>query len=110
MYLDSLLQQGYLRARIDGAWVQLEDAPKLARHKRHDIDIVVDRFTVNADARTRLADSVEAALRLGNGMATVARDSKADLVFSQGAACPHCGTSVAELQPRSFSFNSPYGA
>ncbi len=108
--LESVHRQGYLRARIDGAWVELDDPPKLARYKRHDIDIVVDRLTVTGDARSRLADSVETALKLGNGLVTVARDGEDDLPFSQGAACPNCGTSVEELQPRSFSFNSPYGA
>ncbi len=108
--LETVHRQGYLRARIDGAWVELDDPPKLARHKRHEIDIVIDRLTVNAEGRSRLAESVETALRLGNGMASVSREGKADLMFSQGAACANCGTSVAELQPRSFSFNSPYGA
>src|SRR5205823_237479 len=73
-------------------------------------DIVVDRLVVQPDARARLAESVETALKLGNGMASAAREGRDDLVFSQGAACAKCGTNVAELQPRSFSFNSPYGA
>src|SRR5580765_4839739 len=108
--LDQVHRQGYLRARIDGAWVELDDPPKLAKTKRHDIDIVVDRVTVDEGARTRLADSLEAALRLGNGMVSAARDGAEDLVFSQGSACPKCGTSVPPVEPRSFSFNSPYGA
>ncbi len=108
--LEAAHRQGFLRARIDGTWVELDDPPKLARYKRHDIDVVVDRLTLGGDARARLAESVETALRLGNGMASVSREGEQDLVFSQGAACAHCGTSVAELQPRSFSFNSPYGA
>jgi excinuclease ABC subunit A len=108
--LDQVRRQGYLRARIDGAWVELEDAPKLAKTKRHDIDVVVDRLTVDASARTRLADSLEAALRLGTGLVSVAREGAEDLLFSQGAACPKCGTNVPPVEPRSFSFNSPYGA
>src|SRR5262249_4103947 len=68
------------------------------------------RLTVGAETRSRLAESVETALKLGNGMASVAQEGRDDLLFSQGAACAHCGTNVAELQPRSFSFNSPYGA
>jgi excinuclease ABC subunit A len=108
--LDTAHRQGYLRARIDGEWVELESPPKLARYKRHDIDIVVDRLVVRDDARSRLAESVETALKLGNGLLTVAQDGADDLPFSQGAACPNCGASVEELQPRSFSFNSPYGA
>jgi excinuclease ABC subunit A len=108
--LEAMQRQGYLRARIDGAWVELDDPPKLARYKQHDIDIVVDRLTVDAKALTRLADSLEAGLKLANGLVAVAREGEEDLLFSQGSACPKCGTSVEELQPRSFSFNSPYGA
>ena len=108
--LDAVHRQGFLRARIDGAWVELDDPPKLAKTKRHDIDVVVDRITVDEPGRSRIAESVEAALKLGNGLVVVAREGHDDLPFSQGAACPNCGTSVPELEPRSFSFNSPYGA
>ena len=108
--LETVRRQGYLRARVDGAWVELDDPPKLARTKRHDIDIVVDRLTVDMNARGRLAESIEAALKLGEGLVTVAREGEDDLSFSQGAACPKCGTSVDVPEPRSFSFNSPYGA
>jgi excinuclease ABC subunit A len=114
--LEAVHRQGYLRARIDGEWVELDEPPKLARYKRHDIDIVVDRLTVDEGARSRLADSLETALKLGGGLVAVARAEGTrgadgeDLLFSQGAACPKCGTSVGELQPRSFSFNSPFGA
>ncbi len=108
--LETVRGQGYLRARVDGAWVELDDPPKIARTKRHDIDIVVDRLTVDKAARARLAESIEAALKLGSGLLTVAREGEADLSFSQGAACPQCGTSVDVPEPRSFSFNSPYGA
>src|SRR5262245_4380833 len=72
--LETVQRQGYLRARVDGAWVELDDPPKLARTKRHDIDIVVDRLTVDAGARGRLAESIEAALKLGAGLLTVARE------------------------------------
>ncbi len=108
--LDRIRRQGYLRARIDGAWVELEDVTKLQKTRRHDIDVVIDRLTVNGEARTRLADSLEAALAMGGGMVAVARDGADDLLFSQGAACPKCGTSVPVVEPKSFSFNSPYGA
>ena len=108
--LETASKQGYLRARIDGAWIELDDPPKLARTKRHDIDIVVDRLTVDKATRARLAESLEAALKLGAGLTTVAREGENDLSFSQGAACPKCGTSVDVPEPRSFSFNSPYGA
>jgi excinuclease ABC subunit A len=99
-----------LRARVDGAWIELDDPPPLARHRRHDIDVVVDRITVAAASRARIADSVEAALRLGSGAVVASRDGTDDLVFSQGSACPACGTGVPAVEPRSFSFNSPHGA
>ena len=111
---ESLLRQGYLRARVDGAWVDLESPPTLKRHQRHDIEAVVDRLTVEKVALARLAESLEAALRLGGGLVAVARTGPArdpdELLFSQGSSCPGCGTSVETLEPRSFSFNSPYGA
>ena len=108
--LEAVLRQGYLRARIDGAWHELEQAPKLAKTKRHDIDVVIDRLTSEPRHRARLAESIEAALRLAGGLVTVVREGHADELLSEGASCPHCGTSVAALEPRSFSFNSPYGA
>ncbi len=108
--LEAVHRQGFLRARIDGTWVELDDPPKLAKTKRHDIDVVVDRITVDDPGRSRIAESVEAALKLGNGLVVVAREGHHDHPFSHGAAGPNCGTSVPELEPRSFSFNSPYGA
>ncbi|MBK7368407.1 MAG: excinuclease ABC subunit UvrA [Candidatus Eisenbacteria bacterium] len=108
--LDGFQRQGYLRARIDGEVVELEDSPKLARHKRHDIEIVVDRFTLTKEQQSRLTESLEAALKLGNGLVTVAREGKDDVPLSVGATCPKCDTAVEDLEPRHFSFNSPYGA
>ncbi len=108
--LESARKQGFVRARIDGAWVELDEIPTLAKQKRHDVEIVVDRLVIEPGSRVRLADSLETALRLGSGLVAVARDSGEDVLFSQGASCPHCGTSVPEVEPRSFSFNSPYGA
>jgi excinuclease ABC subunit A len=108
--LESFHRQGYLRARIDGEWVELEESPKLARYKRHDIDIVVDRFTLTPEQRTRLTESLEAALKLGDGLVTVALEGQKDIPLSVGATCPKCGTAIDDLEPRHFSFNSPYGA
>jgi excinuclease ABC subunit A len=108
--LESVRRQGYLRARVDGQWVELDDPPKLARYKRHDIDVVIDRIKLEPAAVARLAESIETALKLGNGLVVVAREGADDERFSQGAACPKCGASVEALEPRSFSFNSPYGA
>ena len=108
--LEGWHRQGYLRARIDGDWVELEEAPKLARHKRHDIEVVVDRVKVEPDNRGRLTESLEAGVRMSGGLISIARDGADDLVMSVGATCPKCGTAVDELEPRHFSFNSPYGA
>ena len=111
--LDSLAAQGYIRARIDGEICDLSDPPELALQKKHTIEVVVDRFKVRSDLATRLAESFETALELSGGTAVVADmdDPKADeLVFSANFACPHCGYSVPELEPRLFSFNNPAGA
>ncbi len=108
--LEGWHRQGYLRARIDGAWVELEEPPKLGRHQRHDIEVVVDRVKVNGENRNRLTEALEAGVRLSGGLITIARDDHDDLVMSVGATCPKCGTAVDELEPRHFSFNSPYGA
>ncbi|MFD1806735.1 excinuclease ABC subunit UvrA [Pasteurella oralis] len=111
--LEQITSQGYIRARIDGEICDLSDAPKLELHKKHTIEVVVDRFKVRADLSTRLAESFETALELSGGTAVVASmdDSSAEeLVFSANFACPHCGYSVPELEPRLFSFNNPAGA
>jgi len=108
--LEDARKAGYLKARIDGALVDLEGGVKLAKTKRHTIEIVVDRLTVEEKNKRRLADSLEAALHLTQGLASVAREKGDDWVFSQSAACVVCGRSYEELAPRLFSFNSPYGA
>jgi excinuclease ABC subunit A len=108
--LEAYHRQGYLRARVDGQFCELEEPPKLARYKRHDIDVVVDRLTLGAGQRDRLTESLEAALKLGGGLVTVVREGREDVPLSVGATCPKCGTAVDELEPRHFSFNSPYGA
>ncbi|MGH7727141.1 MAG: excinuclease ABC subunit UvrA [Candidatus Eiseniibacteriota bacterium] len=108
--IDDARRQGYLKARIDGATVDLEDGMRLAKTKRHTMEIVVDRLTVEEKNKRRLADSLETALRLANGVAAVAREKGEDWLFSQSAACVTCGRSYDELAPRLFSFNSPYGA
>jgi excinuclease ABC subunit A len=105
--------QGFVRARVDGKVVELEETPSLNRKLKHDIEVVVDRFKVRPDARQRLAESFETALRLAEGLVYVAPhgETRAEpLVFSSKMACPHCGYSVPELEPRLFSFNAPHGA
>ena len=111
--LDSLAAQGYIRARVDGEICDLSDPPELALQKKHTIEVVVDRFKVRSDLATRLAESFETALELSGGTAVVAdmdNPKAEELVFSANFACPHCGYSVPELEPRLFSFNNPAGA
>lgn len=111
--LDSLAAQGYIRARIDGEICDLSDPPELALQKKHTIEVVVDRFKVRSDLATRLAESFETALELSGGTAVVAdmdNPKAEEFVFSANFACPHCGYSVPELEPRLFSFNNPAGA
>ncbi len=111
--LEELRGQGFVRARIDGKVVELDATPKLDPKRKHSIDAVVDRFKVRADIGQRLAESFETALRLSEGTARVAfidDSSQAELVFSDRFACTVCGYSIAELEPRLFSFNNPSGA
>ncbi len=111
--LESLAAQGYVRARIDGEICDLSDPPTLELHVKHTIEVVVDRFKVRADLAQRLAESFETALALSHGIATVISmeaDDSEPLLFSANFACPVCGYSMSELEPRIFSFNNPAGA
>ncbi|MCL1035733.1 excinuclease ABC subunit UvrA [Shewanella submarina] len=110
--LDSLAAQGYIRARIDGEVCDLSDPPELDLHVKHTIEVVVDRFKVKPDLQQRLAESFETTLELSGGIAVVApMDGEGEeLIFSANFACPICGYSMAELEPRIFSFNNPAGA
>jgi excinuclease ABC subunit A len=111
--LAELHAQGFIRARIDGEIFELDDPPDLELHKKHNIEVVVDRFKVREDIGLRLAESFETALHLAEGVARVAwmdTDDQVDLVFSANFACPVCGYSIEELEPRLFSFNNPVGA
>ncbi len=109
---ERLRSQGFVRARINGELYELDEVPVLDLHKKHTIEVVVDRLKVRADIKQRLAESFEAALELAEGLAQVSLlDSKQDdLLFSAKFACPKCGYSIAELEPRLFSFNNPNGA
>jgi excinuclease ABC subunit A len=105
-------KRGFVRVRVDGELHDLESPPKLNRYENHDISVVVDRLVIRAGDSTRLADSIETALRAANGIVEVVEHA-AELrshLFSERYACVHCGTSMVELEPRQFSFNSPYGA
>jgi excinuclease ABC subunit A len=111
--LHNLSAQGFIRARIDGEVCDLSDPPPLDLHKKHTIEVVVDRFKVRDDMALRLSESFETALSLAGGNAVVAdmddKDAE-EIVFSANFACPHCGYSLSELEPRLFSFNNPAGA
>ena len=111
--LQALHAQGFLRARIDGEVFELDDPPKLDLRKKHTIEVVVDRFKIKPGIELRLAESFETALKLAEDIAEIAfiDDPKRDsIVFSAKFACPQCGYSVSELEPRLFSFNNPIGA
>lgn len=110
--LNDLHKQGFVRARINGIVTDLDSAPDLDKNKKHTIEAVVDRFKVREDLQIRLAESFETALNLTDGIARIAymEEDKEDLVFSSRFACPECGHSIQELEPRMFSFNNPHGA
>jgi len=113
--LDELQRQGYARVRVDGVTHDLDKVPKLNRRQNHDIAVVVDRLVVRESDRSRLVDSIETALRVADGVVEVVshdarRSSPVARLFSERFACPTCGLSLPELEPRQFSFNSPFGA
>src|SRR5688572_23101169 len=104
-------KQGFVRAYVDGDLVEIANPPKLNRKLNHSISVVVDRLVVRAEDRARLADSVETALKLSDGLIEVTRqDDRSTHLFSEKYGCPVCGISLPELEPRHFSFNSPFGA
>jgi excinuclease ABC subunit A len=109
---DDARKKGFVRARVDGELIELERPPKLNRYENHSISIVVDRLVVREEDRTRLTDSLETALKAANGIVEIVvhGDELKTHLFSERYACVYCGTSMAELEPRQFSFNSPYGA
>jgi excinuclease ABC subunit A len=108
--LEKLAQDGYVRARINGELFPLDDPPQLDKRKNHTIEVVVDRLLVKQGIASRLEQSIATALKLASGLVTVAVVGGKEFTFSEKLACPDCGISVPQLEPRSFSFNSPYGA
>lgn len=110
--LENLAAQGFIRARIDGETCDLSDPPTLELHKKHTIEVVVDRFKVRPDLQQRLAESFETTLELSDGIAVIAPmdGDGEEIIFSANFACPQCGYSMQELEPRLFSFNNPAGA
>ncbi len=107
---ENLRRDGYLRVRIDGEIRSLDEEIRLHKNKKHTIEVVVDRLTVEGDLRPRLTDSIETALQLASGLVIIDAQNGSQTLFSEHYSCPDCGISYEELTPRSFSFNSPYGA
>jgi excinuclease ABC subunit A len=108
--LEDIKKQGYVRVRVNGEMVEVTDEIELEKNKKHSIEVVIDRIVVKEGVATRLSDSLETALRLGDGKVIVDVMGEEELLFSEHHACPQCGFSIGELEPRMFSFNSPYGA
>ena len=109
-----LVTQGYSRARVDGETIVLTEPPKLKKQEKHTIEVVIDRLTAKTESKSRLTDSIETALRLGNGLVLLdfvdAKGPEKEHTYSEHLACHDCNLSFEELEPRSFSFNSPFGA
>ncbi|WP_412766711.1 excinuclease ABC subunit UvrA [Ureibacillus terrenus] len=108
--LEDLKKQGYVRVRVDGELRDLDDNIELDKNKKHNIEVVVDRIVIKEGIEARLSDSLETALKLADGRAIVDVMGHEELLFSEHHACPICGFSIGELEPRMFSFNSPFGA
>ena len=107
---EHIQKEGYVRVRIDGEIYDISEVPELEKNKKHDIAIVIDRIIIKEGIRSRLFDSFEAALRLADGYAVVDVIGQEEMLFSEHYACPYCGFTVGELEPRLFSFNAPFGA
>jgi len=108
--LAEMKKEGFLRARIDNEWVDLENPPEIDKKRKHTIEIVVDRLKPTKEERQRLTDSLETALKQSSGMVTIVAEGIAERTLNEHATCTTCGISYGELEPRMFSFNSPYGA
>ncbi|WP_240374423.1 excinuclease ABC subunit UvrA [Bacillus piscicola] len=108
--LEDLKKKGFVRVRVDGEMREVSDEIKLEKNKKHDIEVVVDRIVIKEGIETRLSDSLETALELGGGRALVDVIGEEELLFNQHHSCPYCGFTIGELEPRLFSFNSPFGA
>ncbi|UCF36841.1 MAG: excinuclease ABC subunit UvrA, partial [Acidobacteriota bacterium] len=107
---ERFLKEGYIRARVDGETIDLEFPPQLEKQKNHTVDIIVDRLVTSGEMRGRVEDSVRQALKITDGLVTVAVRGGEEILFSERAACVECGIDIPTLEPRSFSFNSTFGA
>ena len=108
--LEKLARQGFVRARVDGVLRSLEEEITLDKRKNHTIEVVVDRLLIKPEMEKRLQASIKTATKLAGGLVLVAEVDGPEKLYSQKLACPECGSSVPQLEPRSFSFNSPFGA
>lgn len=108
--ISDLAKMGYVRVRVDGTMYEVTDDIPLDRYKQHTIEAVIDRVVIKDEIQNRLADSIETALKIGNGLVTIAQVDGEEKLFSEHFSCPDCGISIGEIEPRMFSFNSPYGA
>ncbi|MDH5187181.1 MAG: excinuclease ABC subunit UvrA, partial [candidate division WOR-3 bacterium] len=108
--LQKAKKRGFIRVRVDGKIHEIDEVPELHKYKKHNIEVVVDRLVIKPEIRKRLADSLEIALKEGEGLCIAGIDGKEDRIFSEALACVDCGFSYEEITPRLFSFNSPYGA
>lgn len=108
--LEKIQKDGYVRVRVDGDIYDMTEVPELAKSQKHDIDVVVDRIVIKEGVRSRLFDSIEAALRIAEGYVIIDTMDEQELLFSEHYACPLCGFTVPELEPRLFSFNAPFGS
>ncbi|MBG0966825.1 excinuclease ABC subunit UvrA [Bacillus sp. SRB1LM] len=108
--LEDIKKQGYVRVRVDGEMLDVSEDIAIDKNKKHSIEVVIDRIVVKEGIASRLADSLESALKLGGGRVLIDVMGEEELLFSEHHACPHCGFSIGELEPRMFSFNSPFGA
>lgn len=107
---EKILKKGYVRVRVDGSIYDVEQPPELERYKAHDIEILVDRIKVQKESRTRLTESVEQAMNEADGLVKILTEDGEEKIYSEKLMCPVCGFSLPEIEPRLFSFNSPYGA
>ncbi|WP_342540918.1 excinuclease ABC subunit UvrA [Heyndrickxia sp. FSL K6-6286] len=108
--LEDIKKQGFVRVRVDGEMLDLGEEISLEKNKKHSIEVVIDRIVIKEEIASRLADSLETALKLADGKVIIDVIGEEELLFSEHLACPHCGFSVDKLEPRMFSFNSPFGA
>ena len=108
--INDIRKQGFVRCRIDGEIVDLQDEIKLSKTKKHNIEVVVDRIIIKDGVQSRLTDSVETATKIGNGLLIVDINGENEELFSLNYACPEHGVSIEEMSPRMFSFNNPFGA